>query len=88
MGDILDTEVKLGSIESDVRCEVVKKRPIWSFGEVFPFHNVVNESFQFGGVCDHRLWHCLYSWTMLPSDEKAVSDSHVASLIGYPFHLM
>ena len=81
-------EVKLGSIGNDVGCEVVEKRSIWSFGEVFPFHGVVSENFRFVGVYSYRLWRCLYSWTMLPSDEKAVSDSHVASEIGYPFHLM
>ena len=84
--DILDTEVKSGWIESGARCEVVKRRSTWSFEEIFPFHNVVNEDLRFVGV--YNLWHSLYSWTMLPSDEKAVSDSHVASEIGYPFHLM
>ena len=61
MVDILDIEVKLGLIESDARCEVVKKKLIWSFREVFPFHNVVNENFRFVGVCNYRLWRCLYS---------------------------
>ena len=44
--------------------------------------------FQFDDVCGYRLWRSLYSWTILPSEEKAVSDSQVASSIGYPFHLM
>ena len=52
MGGILDTGVKLGLIESDARCEVAKKKSIWSFREVFPFHNVVNENFQFVRVCN------------------------------------
>ena len=87
MEGISDTEVKSGLIESDVRCEVVEKKSIWSFRGVFPFHDVVNENLWFVGVYNYRLWRSLYSWTMLPSDEKAVSDSHVASSIGYPFHL-
>ena len=61
MEDISDTEVILGLIESDVRCEVAKKRSIWSFGEVFPFHNVVNENLRFVGVCNYNLWRSLYS---------------------------
>ena len=36
----------------------------------------------------HKLCRSLYLLTMSPSDEKAVSDSHVASEMGYPFHFM
>ena len=36
---------------------------------------------------DHKLCRSLYLLTISPSEEKAVSDSHVASEIGYPFHL-
>ena len=60
-GDILDIVVKLGLIEIGVGYEVVKKELIWSFEVVFPFHDVVDENFQFVSVCNHRLWHCLYS---------------------------
>ena len=52
---ILDIEVELGWIESGVGCEVVRKRSIWSFEEVFPFHNVVNENLRFVGVCNYNL---------------------------------
>ena len=77
----------LGLISTCASHEVEEKRSIWFFEVCFPLMKV-KRRFQFDNVCDHRLWHCLYSWTILPSEEKAVSDSHVASSIGYPFHLM